>query len=527
MFTNSTIEVVWRNIRLRCNFVHLAQLLFRLVLIACALIGGFSFYYRTTNLWALKNLGDSLIVKSIGRRPIFLGAFHRPPEEQNVDGAFAVMQFLGHTKDTYELYCHSTDPSGRTLVTTAQIESITKAKRAASDVCSWGGFLAECQIASPSVHHVKISTNPNAKPDELMPIDIEPPLRYERREKLVVCVAPLYIYTEWQIMITGIETWLSLGATKLVFPVQSASSDVLLILRAYEAKGIVILRDWPKWPVLSDVNPNGLVLSRGIEESHVNCLHFVKPFAELVAFTDIDDVLIPGDPLKVHPTANIELLEHRDVQFIPAPQNPRKNALRNFNFKFLYNTKWKQSCRVWRMKTRVVVNASRVDSVNMHETGIHRMGYVQTRVPCGQAHFYHLRHSYKKVAVHEWQIDMRTLADNLDRQWKERLAEVFPSISNITLPKLNTESFEDFDRCVMLITQEHFDLRVSRCMTPHVCYSRVVRNLSCVATVGDYAFAHSNGDFTIALRRSHFVKSEPNCEAPMPKYVSGNHFYLP
>lgn len=60
---------------------------------------------------------------------------------------------------------------------------------------------------------------------------------------------------------------------------------------------------------MSDINPNGLVLSRGIEESHVNCLHFAKPFAELIAFTDIDDMLIPPDPLKIHPTANIDLLE--------------------------------------------------------------------------------------------------------------------------------------------------------------------------------------------------------------------------
>ncbi|KAI6214554.1 hypothetical protein M3Y94_00282100 [Aphelenchoides besseyi] len=531
-----------RQVRLRCNIVQIAHVLFRFVVIVCALVGAFSFYYRTTNLWALKNLGDSLIVKSIGRRPIVVGAFHRPLEEQNVNGAYVVMQFIGHTKDTHELYCHSTDSNGRKLVSTALIESISKAKRAASDVCSWGGFLAECEIASSSIDQIQITTNPKAKEDQLMRIDIEVPLRLQPKEKLVVCVAPLYIYTEWQIMVTGIETWLALGATKLIFPVQSASSDVMLILRAYEAKGIVILRDWPKWPVLSDINPNGLVLSRGIEESHVNCLHFAKPFAELVAFTDIDDMLIPADPLKVHPTANVELLEslfaehpqsgslifeHRDVQFIPAPQDPKKNTLGDFNFKFFHNTKWKQSCHVWRMKTRVVVNASRVDSVNMHETGIHRMGYVQTRVPCGRAHFYHLRHSYKTAALHEWRINMSTLVENLDRQWNQRLSNVFVGISNITLPKLNTESFEDFDRCVMLITQEHFKLSVSRCMTPHVCYSRVVRDISCIATSGEYEFAYSDGDFTIALRRSHYVNSEPNCEAPIPKYIKGNHFYLP
>ncbi|KAH7666444.1 Protein Y47D3B.1, partial [Aphelenchoides avenae] len=181
----------------------------------------------------------------------------------------------------------------------------------------------------------------------------------------------MYIYTEWQILVTGIESWLALGATKIIFPIQSTSNDTYRILKAYEKQGIVILRDWPKWPVLSDTNPNGLVLSRGIEESHVNCLHFAKPFAEMIVFTDIDDMLLPADPLKIYPTANIDILEnlfkehpqagtllfeHRDVQFV-LPDSRSANSLQNFNFDFLHNTKWKQNCKVWRMKTRVVVNA--------------------------------------------------------------------------------------------------------------------------------------------------------------------------
>src|SRR4051794_10390489 len=57
----------------------------------------------------------------------------------------------------------------------------------------------------------------------------------------------------------------------------------------------------------------------------------------------------------------------------------------------------------------------RVDSVNMHETGIHRFGFVQVRVPCRQAHFYHLRHSYKNIGVDEWKIDMENLAKILNK----------------------------------------------------------------------------------------------------------------
>ena len=142
-------------------------------------------------------------------------------------------------------------------------------------------------------------------------VEIEKPVHFPERQPLVVCVAPMYIYTEWQIMITGIETWLAMGATKLIFPIGSVSRDTYDILKEYESRGIVILRTWPMWPVLSDVNPNGLVLSRGIEESHVNCLHFAKPFSDLIVFTDIDDMLLPPNPLDVVPNANLQILRVR------------------------------------------------------------------------------------------------------------------------------------------------------------------------------------------------------------------------
>lgn len=66
-----------------------------------------------------------------------------------------MIQFLGDTREVHELYCHSVDARGKRIITTAQIESITKAKRAASDVCSWGGFLAECQISSPFINEIQ------------------------------------------------------------------------------------------------------------------------------------------------------------------------------------------------------------------------------------------------------------------------------------------------------------------------------------------------------------------------------------
>lgn len=68
-------------------------------------------------------------------------------------------------------------------------------------------------------------------------IVVEPPLINERH-KLVVCIAPMYTYTDWQTMLLGIETWLILGATKLIVPIQSATKAVYTILKQYEKAGI-------------------------------------------------------------------------------------------------------------------------------------------------------------------------------------------------------------------------------------------------------------------------------------------------
>lgn len=114
----------------------------------------------------------------------------------------------------------------------------------------------------------------------------------------------------------------------------------------------------------------------------------------------------------------------------------------------------------------------------MHETGINRLGHVQVRVPCHKAHFYHLRHSYKNIALNEWPIEMKELSNLLNEQWRKRITNAFSDkLNDKRLEKSSTESFEDFDRCVMAVTEEHFTLRVSRCMTPHVCYSKHPRQV--------------------------------------------------
>lgn len=65
---------------------------------------------------------------------------------------------------------------------------------------------------------------------------IEKPLT-SKRNQLVVCMAPAYVLMEWRIMLLGIETWLALGASKIIIPVQSVSNAAFRILKSYEDAG--------------------------------------------------------------------------------------------------------------------------------------------------------------------------------------------------------------------------------------------------------------------------------------------------
>ncbi|KAK6023685.1 hypothetical protein OSTOST_10520 [Ostertagia ostertagi] len=402
-------------------------------------------------MWALKNIGDTFLTKDIGTRQIILGVFQRQKNEQNVNGKFAVIHFLGDGRMEHPLYCFSKQPDNRYLGTRQIILGVFQRQKNEQNVngkfaypmLQYNVFIA---VNAPhriapghgatlawSVRGLKIGTTPDV--EDAMIVTLEQPLR-EPRHDLVVCMAPMYIYTDWETLLVGIETWLALGATKIIVPVQSASLSSYKILQEYE--------------------------KRGIEESHVNCLFFAKPWANMIVFSDIDDLLLPVDPMQIkaginveilknlfaeHPQAGSLLFEHRDVQFqLPVLQDS-PTTLANFNFNFLTESKFKMNCNVWRMKTRVVVNASRVDSVNMHETGIHRFGYVQTRVPCRQ-----------------------------------------------------------------------FAIQLSLQMSKHV---------DCVAARAEYDFFRSGSGYFLQTTNVSITASDPNCEAPVPQIVAGNHYFAP
>ncbi|VDK70015.1 unnamed protein product [Litomosoides sigmodontis] len=480
-------------------------------------------------------MADVFLSRRSTLRPIIFGAFYRNHMEQNIPGNYVVFQFLGDVQQTYPLYCFSTNRNGKQFAYRAHVQRIHQGKRSVNDICSMAGFIAECRVANQFLPFVRISTKSDVNESLKVPIE---KVTEKKRHKLVVCMAPTYALVEWRMLLLGIELWLALGATKIVVPIQSISKDAFNMIREYERDGeftlrfrfdvflirLVILRHWPKWPVLSDKNPNGLVLSRGIEESHVNCLFFAKPWAEMVAFTDLDDILIPTQPMKIYSNANIDILqdianehpqagsflfEHRDVRLV-LPEDDKVSPFDSFNFNFLINSDRKKKCTVRRMKTRVIVNASRVDTINMHESGINRLGYVQVRIPCHRAHFYHMRHSFREQFENNSEIlNMNNLVQLLNRNFQKRLQTTLRIAAKQRMNSSLMETLGDFDRCVIEINKEHFS------------------EVDCVASVGRYEFAHASGDFILQLIDAQFRESEANCDAPISKIAKGNHFYAP
>ncbi|PIO66030.1 hypothetical protein TELCIR_12269 [Teladorsagia circumcincta] len=120
----------------------------------------------------------------------------------------------------------------------------------------------------------------------------------------------------------------------------------------------------------------------------------------------------------------------------------------------------------------------------------------------------------------------QTLCAVAKRQWYSRL-ESFQDFKNVPLNKSSTESFEDFDRCMGAINDEHWTLHVSRCLTPHVCFSRLKRHVDCVAARAEYDFFRSGSGYFLQTTNVSITASDPNCEAPVPQIVAGNHYFAP
>lgn len=73
------------------NFFTSIHLFSKGCFILTGLLCAVALYYRTTNIWTLKNMGDAFLSRKSPFRPIIFGAFHRNHMEQNIPGNYVVI----------------------------------------------------------------------------------------------------------------------------------------------------------------------------------------------------------------------------------------------------------------------------------------------------------------------------------------------------------------------------------------------------------------------------------------------------
>lgn len=73
------------------NYSTIIHLFSKGCFILTGLLCAIALYYRTTNIWTLKNMADAFLSRKNPLRPIIFGAFHRIHTEQNIPGNYVVI----------------------------------------------------------------------------------------------------------------------------------------------------------------------------------------------------------------------------------------------------------------------------------------------------------------------------------------------------------------------------------------------------------------------------------------------------
>lgn len=119
--------------------------------------------------------------------------------------------------------------------------------------------------------------------------------RQNQTEMLGVCVGRTFDWHDWVQVLFFIEFYLGQGAAKVVFYHRSWSPDVHLLLKTYEADGLVDVLSWPPVPKIfhntedpgrgTDLNQQNLNLN--------DCSWWLMGRMEYVLVVDVDELVMP------------------------------------------------------------------------------------------------------------------------------------------------------------------------------------------------------------------------------------------
>uniref|UniRef100_A0A915BW60 Glycosyltransferase family 92 protein n=1 Tax=Parascaris univalens TaxID=6257 RepID=A0A915BW60_PARUN len=151
-------------------------------------------------------------------------------------------------------------------------------------LCKTMAYVAHCYLP-PADAYTLLGTTGAFK------LKVQP--AYEKREALVVCTSPSYLFELWMTALVSIESARYFGATLRVVYIQSIISDLYKILQAYQEEGIILIKDGFDMPKLKD-HPE-------IDSGHHNqaiaindCLNQFKDAADFIIVADWDDIFLTG-----------------------------------------------------------------------------------------------------------------------------------------------------------------------------------------------------------------------------------------
>ncbi|PIC23150.1 hypothetical protein B9Z55_016945 [Caenorhabditis nigoni] len=133
----------------------------------------------------------------------------------------------------------------------------------------------------------------------------------KKKGGFIVCVQPVYWYSEFHNIALFIETWRSQGATRFIVYFHSSTKEVRALLEYYQSLGILKLKPWPSFGSLSPTVsshyhfPSADSSTYRVGHTLAQNLCALEMSTELGAIADFDEVMVADKGILVDYVENV------------------------------------------------------------------------------------------------------------------------------------------------------------------------------------------------------------------------------
>ncbi|KAI6200747.1 Glycosyltransferase family 92 protein [Aphelenchoides besseyi] len=188
----------------------------------------------------------------------------------------------------FPITCHSRDAYAKSHHAIAKTEMAL----VAPVQCKWTIMIALCPVIESTVEFTL-----EGDPGRQQMLPFQPADSIPRR--FAVCMSRMFLFENWQLLISALEIYRHYGADLLVTYVESLLTDIHTILKAYEREGVLMVKPAVRLFKPDDINydPNEENEWYNQDATYNSCLYEFKDSAEFILIADWDDVLVPNGHL--------------------------------------------------------------------------------------------------------------------------------------------------------------------------------------------------------------------------------------